>query len=152
MGKELVDYLNTQKLMSVATFTDTPWAACVYYVTDNDLNFYFVSPPTSEHAQALEKNSQVACTIYNSGQNVEDKKIGVQLWGNSEKVSGIGQLKWFFKMWAKINPGNKEKINYKNYDTKVISSKVYKITPKRIKFFNEDLYQDEKGKCKVFEF
>ena len=34
-------------------------------------------------------------------------------------------------------------VNIKNMKAKVISSRVYKITPTIIKFFNQDLYGEE---------
>lgn len=46
-------------------------------------------------------------------------------------------------MWHQINPGKEEILNYQNMKDKVIEAKVYKVTPSRIKFFNEELYAEK---------
>ena len=47
------------------------------------------------------------------------------------------------KIWHKSAPGMEDIVNIKNMKAKVISSRVYKITPTIIKFFNQDLYGEE---------
>lgn len=126
--------------MSIAVFADDPWICVVYYVMDENLNLYFISDPETEHSQAIAENNNVSAAIYDSHQEVSDKKVGVQIMGEVSVVGGLGKIKWFFEMWAKINPGNKDILNLKNYKNKILSSKVYVIKPRRIKFFNEALY------------
>ena len=46
-----------------------------------------------------------------------------------------------FKMYNKLHPSTKEKYNFKNFQAKAITSKVYKVTPDRIKFFNQALFK-----------
>lgn len=138
---ELTNYLKSQKLMSVATYDERPWIAVVFYVMDDDLNFYFISDPETKHAKYIGHNPQTAVAIYDSAQVVTDKKVGVQMHGRAEIVSGLSQIEWFFKMWQKLNPGI-EVLTYPNYINKVLSSMVYKFVPHEIQFFNEALYPD----------
>jgi uncharacterized protein YhbP (UPF0306 family) len=141
--KILLEFLNSQHLMVLATSSDKPWSAIVYYAVDKQFNFYFLSEPTTEHCKIIAKNPFVACSVYNSSQKVTDKKIGVQLSGKAEKVQGIKTLKLAVTMWNKLNPGLKKFVNVKSITRNKIHSKFYKIEPIKIKFFNEELYGEE---------
>jgi len=138
--KELTEYLSERKLMTLATFSKNPWICFVYYTIDDDLNLYFISDPKSEHGVDIEQNNEISCAIADSNQDVGDEKIGVQIYGTVSFVSGVEKLKWFFKMWGKLNPSTKDRLNFENLKQEKISSKVYKISPQTIKFFNEKLY------------
>lgn len=129
--------------MSIATRGRNPWIASVYYVIDPDLNLYFISPPDSEHIMQIKSNPEVACAIADSTQGANDKKIGLQLFGEASQVRSLNKIKWMLKMYNKLYPGTREKINYKNFQTKVMTSRVYKVVPKRIKFFNQELYGED---------
>lgn len=135
--------------MTIITFGEHLWACVVYYVMDQDLNFYFISPPKSIHASAIESNQSVAIAITDSHQEVTDEKVGVSITGRCKQVVGVEQLQWFFRMWAKINPGNADQLNYANYAKKLVTSKVYKIKPEKIRFFHEGMY--EGGESPVHE-
>jgi uncharacterized protein YhbP (UPF0306 family) len=144
--KLILGYLKKQKLMTLATYSDKPWVATVYYVTDEDLNLYFLTSPETEHGQAIVKNKNVACNIADSHQKVIDKKVGLQIQGIASQVRMIKSIKWILKMWHKVNPGKEEILNLKNMKNKVVKARVYKVTPERFKFFNEKLYPREEFK------
>lgn len=147
MKQQILNYLKTQHLMSLATANkNKPWACTVYFTVDNDLNLYFVSPPESDHCRFLTKNTYVSCSIYDSGQNVNSKKEGLQLRGTAEVLSNVADIKKALELWNKANPGAEQYINYDNMEKKIITSKVYKITPAMIKYFNETLYGDKESK------
>ncbi|MFA4922838.1 MAG: hypothetical protein WC557_01450 [Ignavibacteriaceae bacterium] len=141
--QKLLDYLRSQNLMSVATHNKKLWICSVYYVIDSDFNLYFLSEPATEHCQDIIINGEVACAIADSKQKAASKKIGVQLNGITTQIINIQKIKWMLALWNKINPGFESIINLKNIKNKVIKSKIYKIVPKVIKFFNEQLYGPE---------
>ena len=89
----LHEYLQSQNLVAIATKNDKLWVSVVYYVIDDKLNLYFLSEPTTEHCQNIQKNEEVACAIYNSKQKVTDKKVGIQLCGKASKVNNLGKNK-----------------------------------------------------------
>jgi hypothetical protein len=47
------------------------------------------------------------------------------------------------EMYNKLYPSTKDKLNFKNFETKVMTSRVYKVVPKKVKFFNQELFGDE---------
>jgi len=146
----LLDYLKGLKFMSVSTYDEHLWTAWVYYVIDDDFNLYFVSQPDTDHCKSILKNGEIACAIADSHQNVTDKKVGAQLYGVARQLTNVGQLRWMLNLWNKINPGIDKVINLKNMQKKVIKSRVFKVIPKKIKWFNEELYKEKE--FEVFDF
>lgn len=140
--KALLDYLNSQRLMTLATSNKKPWVATVYFVTDKDLNLYFVSSPQSKHCQDIDKNNKVACAIADSHIPNSGEKVGIQLQGIASQIKGWEKTKVFLKMWHKANPGA-EKINIKNMQTGAVTSRVYRIKPTYIKFMNKKIFGDD---------
>lgn len=59
-------FLETQSTLALATVDEAgnPQAAPLFYVSDDDLNLYWLSSPTSRHSLNLAANKQVAATIY----------------------------------------------------------------------------------------
>lgn len=57
-----------QYLTLATSDRDRPWAAPVQFCYDESLDFYFVSLPTSRHAQHIEQNPAVALAIFDSQQ------------------------------------------------------------------------------------
>ena len=133
--------------MSVATYNKEPWIATVYYIVDKDLNLYFLSSASSRHAQYIFKNENVACNIFDSHQKVTDKKVGVQIYGTCSALESVNEIEPILKMWHKLYPGSKcsDLRKIKNHE---IDTRVFKVVPKRIKFFNEQLFPD-KGAMEV---
>lgn len=147
--ENVLDYLKKRRLMSIATYSDKPWIATVYYVTDDDLNLYFLSDPTSQHARDFVKNNKVACAIFDSDQKATDKKVGIQLWGEVSAIKSLEKINWMLKIWHEVNPGLEDVLTLESMKKRVINAKVYKVLPKKIKFFNEKLYGPEG--VKVFQ-
>lgn len=147
MKQQIRKYLKTQHLMSLATVNkNKPWVCTVYFAVDEDLNLYFVSPPNADHCRYLTRNKYVSCSIYDSSQKVNSKKEGLQLRGTVTVLRKVADIKKALDLWNKANPGAEEYISYENIQKKVITSKVYKITPQLFKYFNETLYGDKESK------
>ena len=148
--KLLLDYLRSQHTMYLATYDGKPWVATVFYAVDEKFNFYYIGPPDSRHNKAIKKNKNVSFAVASSNQKTTDKKIGVQVEGIAKEVNSRNKIKLILGLWNKFNPGFESVINLPNMIKKVISSRVYKIKPTLIKFFNEKLYGDEGSE--IFKF
>ncbi len=140
---KLLEYLQKYHLMTLSTYSGGPWVSTVYYAVDEDLNLYFISDPSSNHCQHIAKNPQISCAIADSRQRVTDKKVGVQLKGQTTYLADSAKIQKILAMWNTANPGFEQVINFENMEKGVIKSKVYQITPIYIKFFNEELYGPE---------
>lgn len=148
--QKLLKYLKSRRLMVLATYSEKPWICTVFYVIDDKFNLYFLSKPHRRHCKDIVLNNSVSCAVADSNQKVIDKKIGVQIQGIANKVGNIEKIKWMLKLWNKLNPGFESTINLKNIKEKAIESRIYKIEPREIKFFNEELYGMEGSE--VFKF
>lgn len=148
--QELWKYLKTHRLMQIATCSNEPWICTVFYVLGDDKNLYFVSAPDTEHCKAIAVNNIVACAITDTEQTVTHKKKGVQLRGVATMLTYGATIKRALELWNKMNPGVENIINLKNIKKAAFESRVYKIKPTYIKFFNEELYGEEESK--IFKF
>lgn len=152
LKSEINEYLKTQRLMAVATYGKSPWIANVYYVHDTELNLYFISKQIREHCQAIEADNRVTVAIADSHQPIYKPQKGIQISGMAASVNIISQLEWMFKMWNKLVAGAEgEKLTDPQKFLDAGLSKVYKITPSRIKFFNTELWPKEQSQILEFK-
>ncbi len=132
--KEILEYLGKHKLMSVGTYYRLPWAANVYYLYDDNFNFYFVSGPNRLHCQNIVKNPKVSITIANSQQDPKGKKVGFQARGFAKKVSSVSELKEIIKSW---NKRGFVPVTYSVFK-KAWKSRFYKIKVTDLQMFDEN--------------
>lgn len=145
MRQQVLDFLAKYKLMSVATFGDFPWIASVYYTFDNDLNLYFLSSPSTLHCKQIEKNNSVAVSIADSHQEIAAMKVGLQVSGTAQRISGASKIMHALKVWKQSLGVEDPELSYENMIKRVIHGRMYKITPKRIKLFDQKLFPVEDG-------
>lgn len=132
--------------MTIATFGETPWPAIVYYLHDEDLNLYYVSHPEDIHTKNIMMNPYVACAIYDSSQPNSMEKKGIQLNGTVQVIGDISRINWMVKLWNKVIAGEEgvkfdpQKLN------QMENSRVYRVKPKMIKFFNESLFPENNNR------
>lgn len=137
--QEITSFIKDNGIMTLAVSDTEPWVCTVYYGTDEDLTFYLLTDPNSIHGKTLVKNPKVAFNIYDSHTKITESKRGVQGRGVCTRVSGLNELTRGLMIWHKANPGIETKITLEDVK-KVKDTKIYKITPTYLKFFNKDLY------------
>jgi uncharacterized protein YhbP (UPF0306 family) len=81
-------FLTAQSTLALATVnTDaTPQIAPLFYVSDDDLNLYWLSSPRSRHSINVSQRAHAAATIYPAIWGWQEIK-GVQIEGQAEAVS-----------------------------------------------------------------
>jgi uncharacterized protein YhbP (UPF0306 family) len=149
--QHILDFLSQHHLMAIATSGEHPWIAYVYYSFDSTLTIYFLSSPKTLHARHIAKNPHVALMIADSNQKVSDLKKGVQIYGVAEQISDAQKIKHALSMWKDALHVTDPKLTYENMVKKIITGRMYKVTPKKIKFFNQELFKVEDGKEPVLE-
>lgn len=132
--------------MIIATFGEFPWIASVYYTFDQNLNLYFLSDPSTLHARHILKNPKVAVAIADSHQDINKIKRGLQLFGIAKQISGIAKIKHVLMLWKTNLRVVDPKLTYK-----VVIGNMFKVTPERIKLFDQQLFKVEDGKEPVLE-
>ncbi|MDE1851938.1 MAG: pyridoxamine 5'-phosphate oxidase family protein [Candidatus Micrarchaeota archaeon] len=76
-----------------------PWACPVFFVRDNDYNFYFMSATDSRHVKNIRDNENVAVVVFDSNVEVGNSDE-VQAEGKAEEV-GKSELKRVIGIYAK---------------------------------------------------
>lgn len=143
--QQVLDFLAKYKLMSVATYGEFPWIASVYYTFDNDVNLYFLSSPTTLHCKQIEKNNKVAVSVADSDQDIGALKRGLQISGIAARISDAKKLIHALRIWKQSLGVKDPELTYENMIKKVIHGRMYKITPKKIKLFDQKLFPVEDG-------
>ena len=81
-------FLETQSTLALATVDSEgqPDIAPLFYVSDDQLNFYWLSAPTSRHSANLVARKRVAGTVYPSVWQWNDI-VGLQVEGDAEAIN-----------------------------------------------------------------
>lgn len=132
--------------MVLATSGKFPWIATVYYSFDEDLNLYFLSDPSTLHCKQIAKNNKVAVAIAESPQDINKPKKGLQISGVAQQLSEIEKITQALKLWKQYLHVRDPKLT-----AKAVKNKMYKISPKRIKLFDQDLFQGADGEEPILE-
>lgn len=88
--QELVrEVIETNRYLTLAT-TDgaRPWSATLEYLHDEKFNFYFFSPRDSLHARHIERNAEVAFSIFSAVQPEYSSTVSTAI--NGVQVSAAG--------------------------------------------------------------
>lgn len=134
------------KLMTVATYGEHPWIATVYFGYDDDLNLYFISDATTLHARQIAANSRVAVAIADSSQTPDAKKKGLQLFGTAVLLTTASDTEKARTCWVR-NIG----IPDASLPLAAVEGRMYKVSPAKIKHFNQALFDVEDGQEPVLE-
>lgn len=136
----IIDYMDEQKLMQLATVGDDgPWVCSVWQAFDDDLNIYFFSAINRQHSKDIEKNSSVAGALAKP-HSVVDPARAVQFSGTAEKLTDPELV-------------SKARSVYENriFDVNTIDALManserphmfYKITPKKFVLFDVENFSE----------
>ena len=140
---DITGFLKSNGVMTLAVSDkNQPWVCTVYYGIDKNLNMYLVTDSASLHGKILSKNQKVAFNVFDSHQKITNPKKGVQGKGICTKVTGIVEVTKGLYLWHKANPGIEKNITVADILKKLSDTKLYKITPTYLKFFNKELYRN----------
>jgi len=149
--KDVFDFLRLHKLMTVATYGDHPWIASVFYSFDKDLNIYFISTPTTIHGRQMEKNKKVAAAIADSHQKPSDVKRGLQIYGVVERISSINKINYAIRLWKDFLNVHSPDISLENMKKGLYKGRMYRLTPKKIKLFDQEKFKVPDGEEPILE-
>lgn len=134
-------FIKKSQIVTLATSEkNKPWICNVFYITDKDLNLYFLSGKKTIHGQHIEKNFNVAVSIYDHKSNF-DGVHGVQMTGIVKELGFVAAFKILPK-FRKAFGAHLTKSDLKE----AMGSRFYKFTPKKVFYRNS---QEFKGKQEV---
>lgn len=128
--------------MVLATHGDYLWIATLYYSFDNDLNIYFLSNPETVHGRQIASNPNVAIAISDSPQLPTAKKLGLQISGIAEQITDRQKIIHALSLWRKTLNVTSASYSYEGMINKLIDGRMYKVVPKKIKFFNQEIWEE----------
>ncbi len=140
--KHVKEFVKSRYQMVLATNGEHPWIATLYYSVDDKLNFYFLSDPKTLHCRHIAKNPKVAFSIADSPQPPGSQKQGIQLYGLAHEVSGRQKIVHALSLWRKTLNVSDEAYTYHGMVKKLIEGRMYKVTPVKIKYFSEVLWEE----------
>ena len=131
------------------------WSATVFYVSDENLNLFFLSSAKSRHIQHIQKNPHVSATIYKDQKDWEKIK-GIQMSGMVIELEGTERKlaidmylkKYQFLDRAINNPLNddEEKIG-----SRFASIPFFKLKPSFIRIIDNQVSFGHKEEIKEIE-
>jgi uncharacterized protein YhbP (UPF0306 family) len=136
--KEISEHMKARNVMTLATSTHSKdlWTSTVYYGIDDDLNLYFSSNPKTKHAQQIQETGNVAFAISDSDQTISTKnKQGVYGQGTCTMLTNIKDITKGLKHWNDAHKLKVDTIPLSDFIEKVTQSKIYKVTPTKLKMF-----------------
>lgn len=128
------EYVTTSKFMQLATSNaqGVPWICTVNFVTDTDLNFYWVSLRSRQHSQEIISNPKTAVTVVKSTK----PKQALQMAGEAREVADQDLARVHELYETKF--GSKSFINLDEMKKHQPNSPAYWVfTPTKIMFFDE---------------
>lgn len=136
------EFLSSHIQFALATSGDHPWIATMYYGVDDDLNIYFLTSPQTIHAKGLKANPKVSAVIADSPQKPDSKKLGMQIYGLATELKGESEIKSGFTIWCKVLGVTDPKYSYEGIESGDLHYRLYKLVPKKIKYYNEALWDE----------
>jgi hypothetical protein len=134
-------FVQSHFTLTLATAAENiPWAAAVFYVSDDELNLYFVSDPATRHVREAMQSGLVAVAIHGAHQNWTAIS-GVQLAARLEEVPEAEREQveiLYFRRFTDVGsavraPGNAMEGRVAERFAK---SRFYRITPLRLRFID----------------
>ncbi|MBI3955630.1 hypothetical protein HY339_00040 [Candidatus Gottesmanbacteria bacterium] len=146
INKSLDTILSSNTLLSMASIKDgtESWIHTAYYAYSSKLSLYYLSSPSAQHSKNVEQSQSVAVSIFDTHQNPTDKKRGVQLFGTCHRAVGgevAEGLRLYTERFSWLANYIKEP---RDFDKGTLESKLYIITPRTIKLFDEAVFGEEK--------
>lgn len=86
LEKRIRRYLEGHDVLTLATVDEAgPWATPLFYVSDDSLDLFFLSDPSTRHCQAIARNPQVSAAVH-GGFTAWTEIRGLQLEGQAHVV------------------------------------------------------------------
>lgn len=134
-------YLKDGRVMQLATVRgDQPWVCSVHYVSDAELNIYWLSWPSRRHSKDISLQNKAAITVVVKG---DQPVIGLQAEGIASAVTEPEQIARLMKLYVKrYNTGQDFYNNFVSGKNKHV---MYRLKPTRFSLFDELNFPKDSG-------
>lgn len=136
--KSIEKIISRNKLLSMATVKENePHINTAFYAYE-ELNLYVLTPPETVHGKNLEQNNSVPVDIHDPRQEWTDEKKGLQIFGRAERCETEKAFNTYIERFPKL-----QRFASTGQEVDELDSEFYKITPERIKIFDEPRFGKE---------
>jgi len=137
-------FLESQSTFSLATVDSAgnPQAAPLFYVSDDALNLYWLSSPTSRHSLNLIAHPRVAATIYPAVWAWTDIR-GLQIEGDAQPVSDLDERERILTLYRAKFPLPPA------FDAQIAASTLYGLKPTWMRWLDNSVRFGHKIELKV---
>ncbi|MEO8607799.1 MAG: pyridoxamine 5'-phosphate oxidase family protein [Chloroflexota bacterium] len=137
-------FLETQSTLALATVkaNGDPQIAPVFYVSDDQLNLYWLSTPTSRHSANLSAHSKVSGTIYPSVWQTADI-VGVQIEGEAQPIGDDRVREQILNLYLRKFQIPAE------FDSIINASTLYILTPRWIRWLDNSVQFNYKAEINL---
>ncbi len=142
ISKSIKKILDKNRLLTLSTSSNNkPYSNTCFYASDKNINLYIWSEENTTHSENLRKNKKIAVNIFDSRQKWGSLLHGIQAIGTAIPVTNKKELIktgiLYIKRFPKVLKIVKNPLNFNN---KVFESRIYKISLKEIKIFDEKAF------------
>lgn len=138
LAAKVKDIIKDNIYLTLATSNDIPWATPLYYCTDDEYNFYFISQLDSRHTKHIENNPTVAFAIFDSRQK-EGSGTGIQASGKVHRLDTLDAIQTALKFYGTslLNCTSDNFVGNKPY-------RLFKLVPEKIYIQDPDSETDKR--------
>lgn len=144
ISSSIGDILHSNILCSIATSrSGESYIHTAYYCFNNQMEFYFISDPATQHSKNINENPSVAIAVYDSRQPWDNNKRGLQIFGRCRAATGKKLVEGTM-LYLQRFTGLKQWIQHPDdFIRGAINSQLYVITSHSVKLFDEDNFGEE---------
>ena len=142
--KNIIQMLGEHHTVTISTRDESSvWSATVFYVSDQDMNLFFLSSEKSKHINHIQLNSEVSAAIYKD-QSDWQKIKGIRLSGMVDILEGLAREKamdQYLEKYKFLNqvinePRNKDE---EKIGSQFISIPFFKLKPSFIRIIDNEV-------------
>ncbi len=127
---------NIYMTLATADEENNPWVSPMFYGYEHDFTIYWISPWDCLHSRLIDKNSQVALTIFNTQEKAGEGNA-VYFRGRAEVLDDFNELKRAIKIIYKRSASEKKRVPKDFQDGS--PRRVYKAIPDKIWVLRESV-------------
>ncbi len=143
LKKLIKDYLKEARMMMVATVNgDQPWNCTLMFVSDENLNLYWISTPDTRHSKEIHKHKKVAAAIPIKFTDLA--VVGLQVEGDAKLVEDLGEIKQAIRLYT--DKHNRGEDWYEDFIAGKNEHKLYRIKPRLFVLFDRESFPENSRK------
>ncbi len=133
-------YLEGLELLVVASsHQDQPWCAMVYFVYDEDLNFYFFSRVNRRHSEEIARNPKASISLARQIYKMGDASKGIQAQGLCKQLAS-SEVERVLGLYLERFPQAANFLHLDAIRAGTSIERIWQFTPEMIKVYDVDKY------------